>query len=356
MSYPAAMAREQWISEEPRAVPVVRRLLERALRRRALVLGISAVAAGAWVALRAVRPPSYEATLYYRLSEGDLTDPKNAPRPPRAIRQYISNVALSRSQVEVIMKKYGVSRARLARDPVAAIDDFREDIRIEVSRNYFLYDRQPGDAPRSAVVTISFSGADAERTRAILREIGDAISREQAEQRSTRLERAHQVLGAELDLAHDRVQSLHRRIEGLQMDALRADRQAATGIRAQIAALQAEASGAANHAAALEKRTAAVAFAAAAEGHQLGLNLQLVDESLVATAPPLTVGQLVRFAVLVLAVALALTVPLVGAFDDRLYTPEDLAARGLPTFGALPAFPGDDVESFGARSRGRGYY
>ena len=111
------------------------------------------------------------------------------------------------------------------------------------------------------------------------------------------------------------------------MDALRADRQAATGIRAQIAALQAEASGAANHAAALEKRTAAVAFAAAAEGHQLGLNLQLVDESLVATAPPLTVGQLVRFAVLVLAVALALTVPLVGAFDDRLYTPEDLAAR-----------------------------
>jgi hypothetical protein len=348
------MAHEQWISDEPRAALVARRLLARALRRRALVLGVSAIAAGSWVALRAARPPSYEATLFYRLAEGDLTDPKNAPRPPRAIRQYISSVALSRSQLEGIMKKYGVSRARLAHDPVAAIDDFRDDIRIEVSRNYFLYDRQPGDAPRSALVAVSFSGPDAERTRAILREIGDAIARDQADQRSERLERAREVLGAELALARERAQAIQGRIEGLQRDASRAGGRTAIGIRAQIAALGAEARGAAEHVLALERRAADVAFTAAAEGQQLGLNLELFDQSLVATAPPLTALQLARLAVLVLAVALALTVPLVGAFDDRIYAPEDLAARGVAVFGALPGFPGDDAGSFGARSRPRG--
>jgi len=347
------MAPEPWISDESRMAPVARRLLARALHRRSLVLALALVASGAWAARRATAMPSYEATIYFRLAEGDLTDLKNAPRPPRAVREYIENVALSRGRLEGIMRKYHLSGAYLARDRVGAIDAFREDIRVEVSRNYFIYDRQPGDAPRSALVTISLPGADAERTRAILGEIGDAILQDQAEHRGDRLAHARELLGTELALARERAQSLHRRIDGLWLDASRASDRAAIGIRAQIAALQVEASGAEEQVRTLERRRADVAFTAAAEGEQLGLNFELFDQSLVATAPPLAPFQLALRAVLVLVVALALTAPLVGAFDDRIYGPEDLAEQGVPVLGVLPGFPGDDVGSYRARPRAR---
>ena len=65
--------------------------------------------------------------------------------------------------------------------------------------------------------------------------------------------------------------------------------------------------------------------------------------------PRLTPRQLAYLGGFVLAIALLLTVPVLGAFDDRIYGPEDLSARGLPLFGALPRFPGDDAGSYRSR-------
>ncbi len=347
------MAHEPWVSDESRMGSAARRVFARALRRPVRVLAIALLTTGAYIAWRALAAPSYEATLYFRLSEGDLTDPSNAPRPPRAIRDYISNVALSRTRVEQIMKKYHLSGAYLARNRVAAIDEFREDIKIDVSRNYFIYDRRQDESPRSALVTISLSGSDAEKTRAMLHEIGDAILKEQIEHRSSRLAQARELLGAQLTLARARVNSLQKAMDRLRIDLTNPDARGAIDIRARIAALQAETTGAIERVLVLERRSAAVAFSAAAEGEQLGLNFELFDESLIASAPQLTHFQLVCRAALVLTIVLLLTVPLVGAFDDRIYAPEDLAARGLPLFGALPRFPGDDAGSYGARLRTR---
>lgn len=345
------MALDPWISDESRIAPVARRLLARAAHRWSLVLVMALLATGVIVAGRALRAPSYEATLFFRLGEGDLTEPRSTPRPPSSIREYISSVALSRSQLQGVMDKYHISRARLARDPVGAVDDFREDIRLEVSRNYFLYDRQAGDAPRSALVAISLSGSDAERTRAILREIGDAIVRDQETQRGLRLQQARQHLGAQLELARERARMLQGRIERLWPGAAHAKAHEASGSWAEIAALQAEASAAVEQVLSLERRAADVAFTVAAERKKLGLNFELFDESLVATAPRLSLFHLALRAALVFPIALLLTMAVVGAFDDRIYGPEDLAARALPVFGALPAFPGDDASSYGARSR-----
>jgi hypothetical protein len=57
---------------------------------------------------------------------------------------------------------------------------------------------------------------------------------------------------------------------------------------------------------------------------------------------------------LVFVVLLGLTVPAVGAFNNRIYSTADLAARGLPVFGAIPRFPGDDVGAFRERANGSG--
>ncbi len=347
------MAHEPWISDESHMALAARRVFARAVRRPVHVLAIALLATGAYTANRALQAPIYEATLYFRLAEGDLTDPNNAPRPPRAIGEYIASVALSRNRVEQIMNKYHWSGAYLARDRVAAIDEFREDIKIDVSRNYFIYDRRQGDAPRSALVTIALSGSDAEQTRALLHEIGDAIVQEQIAQRSGRLAQARELLDAQLTLARARTSSLQATLGRLWLDLANVGGRGAIDIQVQIAALQAEAKGAIEQVLALERRTGDVALSAAAEGEQLGLNFELFDESLVASAPYLTSFQLARRVTLVFAIAMLLTLPVVGAFDDRVYAPEDLEGRGLPFFGALPRFLGDDAGSYRARLRSK---
>jgi len=100
---------------------------------------------------------------------------------------------------------------------------------------------------------------------------------------------------------------------------------------------------------ALEQLFEEVRSSADAESDQVGLSFELFDESLVATAPRLTPFQIAKIAVLVFGIVLLLTALIVGSFDDVIYTPRDLATRGLVLFGALPRFPGDDVDSFRGR-------
>jgi hypothetical protein len=344
------MSHALWVSDEARMASIARSVFSRALRRPVRVLLIASLLTGAYVAGRALKPPIYEATLYFHLAEGDLSDPRNTPKPPSAIREHISNVALSRHRLEEIMRKYHLSERRLARDRVAATDEFREDVLIDVSRNYFLYERRPGEAPRSAQVTISLSGSDAKLTRAVLHEVADAILEQQVAHRSGGLEEARQYLDAQLELARARTRSLQEEIGRLRIEAARADTRRAIDLRARIAALETQARGAIEQALELERRAAAVAFSSEVEGERLGLNLELFDERLEVSTPPLTPLQLALRAAFAFGIVLLLTVPVVGAFDDRIYAPEDLTAFGLPLFGALPRFPGDDACSYSART------
>lgn len=343
---------ETWVSDEPSFPSVLRLVVSRALRRPARVLAIALLTTAALVASRAYRPHAYLATLHFRLAENELTDPTSTPRPPRAIHDYILNVALSRSRVERIMEEHQWSTAWRARDRVAAVDQFREDIGVEVDQNFFLYDRRPHDAPRSAHVAIWLKGPDATKTASVLHEIGAEILEEQAAYRSARLGQARELVDAELARARARLKSLQERVGPLRLASARADGVRALAIRSQIAALENEVPAAIEQALALQQLAAETNFSAAAENAQLGLTFELFDESLVASPPDLTRAQLARLAAVVFVMALLLTVPVVGAFDDRIYTPEDLVARGLPLFGALPRFPGDDVGSYRARTHG----
>ena len=341
------MTPEPWISDEPRLAPVARWVVARARRRQVLLLVAALLATGAFTARRAFRQPTCVATLYFRLVEGDVTDPDNSPRPPREIREYISAVALSRSRVERIMRKHAWSSAFLARDRERAIDEFRDEIEIDVSRNYFIYDRQATDEPRSAYVTISLKGANAEMTQAVLREIGDAIVQDQASQRKSRFAQTGEMVEGQLAHIRARITSLQRRIGVLQLEP--------AGTRAtvqpQIAALEIEVASAIEQMLTLQRLSSEVAFSTVAEDHRLGLNFELFDESLVASSPRLTRNQLVKFAAVVFAIVLVLLGLVVGTFDDRIWSPEDLDLRGLPLFGALRHFPGDDAGSYSARTR-----
>ena len=347
------MTRETWVSEESQPISIALRAFGRAWHRPGRVVAFAALATAAFLGSRLHRPPTYEAGLHFHLAEGEVTDPTHGPRPPRAVREYISNVALSRDRVEQIMKKHRWSTRHLARDPVAAVDEFREDVRVEVSRNYFVYDRRPSDPPRSAVVSITLLGSDAEQTAAMLHEIGEAIVQEQRTQRTERLAQVRHLLESELAGARARTKQLQGDIGQLQREAARLGVREGISKRTRVAALQAEAKSALARLAVLERRATDVAFAAAAEGADLGLRLDLIDVSLVATTPRLTPVQLARHALLVFVVVGLLAAPVFGTFDDRIYVPADLTARALPHFGSLERFPGDDVESYRTRVQTR---
>ncbi len=332
---------------------VVGAVFLRALRRPGWPLAVAILVAGAFVVTRARKTPTYEATLYFRLAEGDLGDLGAGARPPVDIRRYLTSVALSRHRVEEIMAKYRLSGKYRAADPVGAIDDFRDDIQIEVSRNYFLYDRHAGDPPRSALVTISLWGTDAERTRAILREIGDAVLEEQVAQRGGRLAQAREVLGTEVALARARTKELQGSMARLRMAAATAGPREALEIQARLETLAAEVAGSINQELEIERRAADVAFSTAAEGKQLGLSLDLFDERLVVTSRPLTPIELAGWGAIVFALAFVLAAAVYGTFDDRVAGIEDLEAFRVPVFGALPRFPGDDAGGYRARWQGR---
>jgi hypothetical protein len=350
VSSSAPISDRTWISDEPRLASVARLVLARALHRRAPVLLVALLATGGATALRWLKQPTHEATLYFRLEEGDLGDAGHGLRPPPDIRQHIANVALSRKQLEQIMRKYHWSEGWLARDRAAAIDDFREGIEISVERNYFIYPRNPGEDPRSAEVRISLSGSDEEQVRAILREIGDAILLDQAAQRGGRLREARELFRAQLEHARSRTRTLQEAIARLALEVNGPDERAAIGAQARLAVLEAEAKGALEQELALQKRAAAAAFNAAKEEEQLGMKFELVDERVATFAPRLTGLELALRAALIFAAVVAVTATVAGAFDDRIYAPQDLAAWGLPLFGALPRFPGDDAGSYRARA------
>jgi len=350
------MRDESWLSVESRMTTVARRAYARGLRRRNLVLALALLGTAAYAASRVLRSPTYEATLAFRMVEGDLTDVKNAPPPPRAIRDHILSVALSLTKAEQIMNKYQLQDryfrpgASLERDRVTAINLFRDDIAVGVNRNYFIYDRRPDDPPRSAQVTISFSALDPEQARAVLHEIGDAVVRDQTAQRSGRLLQAREFLGAQLGEARARATSLLQEVERLGRDQAKGGQAGAPAIQAQIATRAVEAQAALERVLTLERRDAEIAYSSAVEGGRLGLSFELFDESLEVYAPRLAPAQLARRSAIAFVLLLLLIAPVIGAFDDRIYAPEDLAASGLPSFGALPRFPGDDAGSYRERT------
>jgi hypothetical protein len=347
---PISRARERWISEEAQLGAIARLAFTRARRRPALTLALALGATAALVGWRAWKAPAYEARLTFSMTEGEVVEPGAGLRPPRSIAEYLSTVVLSRERLGRLMEKHGISRARRAHDPVSAIEDFRrEDISIEVTRNYFVFDRRPGDPPRSAHLIVALTGSDPERTRALLHDIGQAIVDDQAEDRADLLAAERTTLEGRLAWAQARSRSLEQRIAVLSEEAGHADKGDAIVLRARVASLALEHQDALEQVLELERHRGRVEFVAAAEGKKLGVRLELVDESLLVRSRRLTPWEMAALAPLVFALALLLVAPVVGAFDDRVYAAEDLELRGLPLLGALSRFPGDDQGSYRAR-------
>ena len=346
------MGDERWISDEPRLAYVTRLVIGRALHRPTLVLVITLLATGAFVASGSLRPPVFEATLHYRIAEGELSNPRHAPRAPSDIRDYIRTFAMSRDRVEQILKSHPSLGSFPAGNRQQATERFREGVDVDVTRNYFILDWAQGDEPRSARLAISMRARDGVEALGVLREIGGAVVQDQAEYRRAQVEGSRIRIEAQLQDARARASAIQGRLGRLQRE-VGGGTATRGGPHPRVAALQGELRAATEHLVELERRAAAARLSAAAERQDLGLTIEPFDESVVPYGILFTPLKLAALGTIAFGVTLLITLLFVGTFDDRVYAPADLAFQGLPVFGVLDRFPGDDAWTYRESTRSR---
>lgn len=339
--------REPWIDDEPRFGAALKLVTARAVSRSVLVLLLSVAVTALLLFWRLQRAPLYEATDYFRMVEGEVGDA--TPPPPREIREYIAAVALSHKKLLEIMKKHGLNRKLLDHDPVEAVQAMREDIGIRVTRNYFIFDRQPDDEPRSASISISYAYSSGEVARDVVHELAQAVLDAQAAQRNGRIRSEREVIRLQLEHEQTVMHGVQTELDLLFLDAAHARGSALVQNRAQLAGTQDRMKMALDRVRRLDRRAGDLELARHVEDNRLGISFQLVDEDIEIIGAKLTSSQTVRFAVLTFVCVGGVALVVIGAWGRRVYRVQDLAAAGIPVFGELTRFAGDDVGSYRAR-------
>ena len=344
-----------WDQDEPGlrdATHLLRRVVSRARRRPHWVLLLALFAAAVVILPRARRPASYQGRIVFRMDEGALTDPQVSARPPKAVRQYLARVALSNTRLAEIMERHDLSTTLRRIDMVAALESFREDLEIDVSRNYFLEDRAAGP-PRWARVAIVYAAGDPETAAAVVRDLGNAIVEEQGDERARAAEaaraqarHARETMGNELG---ERNAELARRERALE-DAGAAERGT---VLVQIENSRSVARALELRIKDLDGRLMRLELADDLEQAGVGLQFVRLEEGTVITRKRPPPAQLAVEAALLFLLALPFALLFVGAFDRRVYHAEDLSRLGLELAAVFPAFPGERVRAMRERRNPR---
>jgi hypothetical protein len=306
-----------WLAEEAGLGVAWRQcaeLLRRGLGRPWLALLLTVlVACPAPVAL-AYAKRAYAPRLTLRVVEPER-DSGGVPRFKRQLAEYLRQAVFTSTPLLELIRRHGLYPVLAGADARGAVDAFKRDISVDVYQNYFVEDRAPGDAPRSARVTLSYRSNDATVALDVTRELGALIVRHELGVRR------EQALAAARDgeLSRETWQrALQRRsaeVAATQVELARSvgpnfGRQVQlVGLVGSLGALEREADLAG-------RRADTLALGAALERRGIGLSFAVVDE------PALPGGERRRAAELLAGcVSFVLGFPLValtlGAFQRR---------------------------------------
>src|ERR1041384_1873106 len=153
------MTAESWLEQEATLRDGFRqagRLFVRGLKRPGLTIALAVAIGAALIAPR----NGYAPRLLLRVVEADR-DPTSMPQPKRKLREYVRQALLTSDKLVPLIRRYGLYPSLARRNMRAALESFREDIDVDVYQNYFVEQRTPGAAPRSARVAVSYRGSDA---------------------------------------------------------------------------------------------------------------------------------------------------------------------------------------------------
>jgi hypothetical protein len=274
------MTQHNWIDTEPRLVDCIRQLawlFARGVSRPIRVLLVGTILCAGGFAFVLLRTPSYAPRYVLRVVETGR-DPKDLPRPRRQLAEYVKTGVFTSEPLLGLVRRYGLYPSLLRKSPRAALDTFREDIDIDVYRNYFVEERSANSAPRSARVSISYRNSNPDVAVAVTRDLGALIVEHE---RAMRREQSARAAGA----AKREVDARRELLEARRFDvaAKRAELERNGGrdpkLEVEFTDLAASTTALALRQDIAERREAELAVGAALEARGLGLSFEVVNDA-----------------------------------------------------------------------------
>jgi hypothetical protein len=323
--------------------PEMRRLWRRARRRFWRPLLLTLLITGGVVGMRARKQRVYLSRIAFRITESDL-DAETAPRTVGSLRDYVAQVCFSNQRLLSVIRAHDLYPSPMRRgDEAMAVEAMRDDVEVEVWRNFFALPRSPDDPGRSARMAISYQGRDRTVVYDVVRDLARLITEEEETSRIAQAEGALNDAEDRVRQARALAQEKHHDLVVKQV-ALTNARVAAERARLDIeqVSLSRQARSADDEVLAAEKMRQAVWLRLQLEKKRLGLQFELVDGGRVAPVGLSKKKLLLMVAIVVFVFTLPLAMLGVGALDDRVYEIEDVQRLGLTALGALPRFGGDN--------------
>lgn len=219
---------------------------------------------------------SYAPSFVLRVVEAQRRSP-NMPPLKRQLAEYVRQAVFTSQPLLELMRRHGLYASLARKNERAALDSFREDIAIDVYQNYFVEDRAPGNAPRSARLTVSYRSKDPAQALAVTRELGALIVRRE---RATRQSQALAV-SARADRARDTLVSAYQE-RSADVVAKQSQLSAAPApdarLQVELVGLLGSLGSLEHQVDAAERRASNLELGAALERQGIGLSFQVVDD------------------------------------------------------------------------------
>jgi len=349
--------RRDWVADEaaePGVWSELTRLARRARRRWLRTFAFALVCAALVVAAAARKPRSYASRVAFRVIESEM-EAASSPRTNGKLRDYVATVVFSNSRLTSIIKQHGLYPSLMALDPSRAVESMREDIDVEVWRNYFALPHTIDDPARSARLAVTFHGKDAQTVYDTVTQLGRLITESEQHQRVAQAEAALRFSEAQILSAQELVNT---RRQELIANQLRREQVRTTEAGLQLALEARDLEKAIPRATKLleqaEARREQAYMRVQLEKRALGLRWEMIDPGRVEAAGMSKRTLLAWLGALAFLFALPLCAVGVGAFDPHVYDLDDVHRLGLPTVGAVRHFDGDNAGALVARLRDEG--
>ncbi len=273
------MKKRSWIDSEPRLADCVEQLawlFARGLRRPLWLAIVAATISAVVLAFVFLRKTTHTPSYVLRIVETGR-DPRDLPRPRRQLAEYVKTGVFTSEPLLDMIRRHGLYPSLLRKSRRAALETFREDIEIEVYRNYFVEERSAGSSPRSARLSVSYKNSNQEVAVAVTRELGALIV---AHERGVR--RNQSTLAA--DAAKREVDARRGLLESRRLEvAAKREEMDRTGARdpmleVEFADLSESATALAMRQDHAERREAELAVGAALEASGTGLSFEVVND------------------------------------------------------------------------------
>jgi hypothetical protein len=322
-----------WIESEPGFFALrheLRRLIDRASRRRRWVLLLAFLTSllGVMMTLRA--PHDYNAQITVRVTEVvDFHLPRSA-WTDRELRSFVTQVAFTN---EVLGKIYQDHLADIAPAPNLArgIERLREDVEIKTVRNRIMVEAQAQSGPRSAMVILRYAAAREDRAIAVLKALATPIIESSTKRR--RREAQQEMAEASLRLEDAKRVAAAARAQALAQAGLPISG-AGSISPVRMVELDSALKEANLRVDRFQQDMDAAARRNLAESRKSGIDFEVTEEGVERPLPLLPL--LLAVAVLTFLCSLPIATVVVGAFASTVDTLEDVRRLGVPVLGHLP--------------------